>query len=818
MRVPVTWLREYADVPADASGRAIAARLISRGLEVETVETAAAGLDGPLLVGTVVDFSEETHSNGKTIRWCHVDVGEPEPRGIVCGARNFTTGDTVVVALPGTVLPGGFEITARKTYGHVSDGMICSARELGIGDDHAGILVIDPAAPGSDALSLLGLDDEVLDIAVTPDRGYCQSIRGVAREAAAAYAVGFRDPAVGDGLPTDVVGPARLDDRGCDRFVIVSIVDLDPSRATPEWMARRIRLCGMRPISLLVDVTNYVMLELGQPLHAYDGTRLAGQLGVRRAVAGESLETLDGATRSLDTDDLVIVDDSGVIGLAGVMGGASTEITPVTTHVVLEAAHFDATSVARTARRHRLPSEASRRFERGVDPAVPPHAAMRAAQLLVEHGGGRIVGASDVNAVAATPAVSVPVGLPARVSGLTLDRAAVVRHLETVGCTVTGDEPLAVTPPSWRPDLTDPFDFVEEVIRLEGYDVVPALLPQARPGRGLTARQRLRRRLGAGLAARGLVETLCYPFVSDAAFDTLLVPADDARRVALRLANPLAESEPLLRTTLLPGLLAAQRRNVARGNPDPALFELGAVFRPRAGAQTPPRLGVDRRPTDTEIAALDAALPDQPERIAAVLSGCRSPSGWWGPGRPVEWADAVELARDIAWLSGVEVNVRSDEHAPWHPGRCAAVYAGDRLVGHAGELHPRVVEGYDLPPRTCAVELDLDRLVPSPPPPVPAPHLSAYPVATQDVALVVDRAVPAADVEAALRDGAGELLESIRLFDIYAGEQIGTDRKSLAFTLRFRAPDRTLTAEEASTARDSAVAEAARRTGARLRS
>jgi phenylalanyl-tRNA synthetase beta chain len=827
MRAPLSWLREHVAIPPDATARDVAARFVRAGFEVEGLDLPAAQLIGPLVVGEVVSFEEEEHPNGKTIRWCQVSTGSGDPRGIVCGARNFAAGARVAVALPGTVLPGGFEITARKTYGHVSDGMICSARELGIGDDHTGILVLPPeTAVGADAVRVLGLDDPVFDLAVTPDRGYCLSVRGLARELATAYGVAFRDPA--DVVPTAAEAgvPPRIEDpTGCDRFVALSVTGVDPNRTTPDWLTRRLYACGMRPISLVVDVTNYVMLELGQPLHAYDAPLVHGVLGVRRALDGEKLETLDGVVRSMHVDDLVIVDDSGAIGLAGVMGGTTTEINAATSAIVLEAAHFDPDAIAAASRRHKLSSEASRRFERGVDADLPQHAAARAGQLLVEHGGATIVGRAEAGAPRQRPAITLRADLPARVAGVAIDTESVTRFLAAVGCTVDGPAEsaaqgvadLSVRPPSWRPDLTDPYDLVEEVVRLHGYEAVPSELPRVPPGRGLTSRQRLRRRIGTALAALGFVEAPCYPFLSAAVFDALGFPADDARRRALTLANPLSDEEPLLRTTLLPGLLAALRRNLARGLGDVALFETGLVFRPESGAPRPPRLAVDHRPSEAELASVAAGVPAQPERVAVVLVGLRELPGWWGPGRTGTWSDAVEAARTVAWAAGVELAVAADEHPPWHPGRCAGLYAAGRLVGHAGELHPRVVSALDLPERACAMELDLDLLAPGDGPLVLAPALSTYPPATQDVALVVDRSVPVADVTTALREGAGELLEAVRLFDVYEGPQVGADKKSFAFALRFRAADRTLTSAEASAARDAAVAEATRRTGAELR-
>jgi phenylalanyl-tRNA synthetase beta chain len=825
MRAPMSWLREYAALPPEVTGRELAERLVALGLEVETVDDLGAEISGPVVVGRVRSFDEETHKNGKTVRWCQVDVGEDGPRGIVCGALNFAVGDLVVVALPGAVLPGGFEIGARKTYGHVSDGMICSTLELRVGDDHTGILVLSGEHEvGADAVEALGLRDEVLDIAVTPDRSYCLSVRGIAREAATAYGVAFSDPAEpqpGEDPVVDGGGhPAVIEDPGgADRLVLRTVTGLDPAAPTPWWLAQRLLLCGMRPVSLAVDVTNYVMLELGQPLHAFDRGRLQGAVRVRSARDGETLETLDHVRRDLDPDDLVIADDSGVIGLAGTMGGLATEITPGSTDLVLEAAHFVPARVGRTARRHKLPSEASKRFERGADPELPPVASARAVRLLADLGGARSAGSAEADQPRATRRILLDPARPGRTAGFPVDRAAVVCALRLVGAVVEDEaaDPLPVVPPTWRPDLRDQADLDEEVIRVEGYDRVPAVLPVAPAGRGLTHEQRLRRRVGLALAHRGYVEAPSTPFVGADAWDAFGLAGDDPRRRALRLANPLSDEAPLLRTTLLPGLLAALRRNVGRGTPDAALFEVGLVFRPETlPLPAAPRPPVDRRPSPEEVEALDAALPGQPWRVAAVLAGRRERDGWWGPGRDATWADAVEAARAVAAQAHVRLDVRADEHPPWHPGRCAALLVGDELVGHAGELHPRVVEALDLPARTCAMELELGRLGATHDP-VPAPALSTYPVATQDVALVVAEDVPAATVESALRDGAGELLESLRLFDRYRGAQVGEGRVSLAYALRFRAPDRTLTAEEVGAARAAAVAEAARRCGAEQR-
>ncbi|MBT2384769.1 phenylalanine--tRNA ligase subunit beta [Streptomyces sp. ISL-11] len=834
MRVPLSWLREYVDLPAGETGRDVQAKLVAAGLEVERVEQLGTGLKGPLVVGKVLTI-EELEGFKKPIRFCTVDVGTAngtgEPQEIVCGARNFSVGDKVVVVLPGAVLPGDFAIAARKTYGRTSHGMICSGDELGMGDDgtHGIIVLPQEYEPGTDAIELLELVDEVLDIAVTPDRGYCLSMRGVAREAATAYGLPLRDPALLDvpapnayGYVVKVADPA-----GCSRFTARTVTGVDPVARSPIWLQRRLQKAGMRPVSLAVDVTNYVMLEVGQPLHAYDRSRIDGPIGVRRAERGEKLTTLDGVKRALHPEDLVITDNRGPIGLAGVMGGADTEIADHaaghgTTEIVVEAAHFDAVAVARTTRRHKLSSEASKRFERGVDPNAASAAAQRTVDLLVLLGGGTAeAGVTEIVAPSGPRTISIGADHPDRVAGVEYGRETVVRRLQEVGCDVYGQDELIVTVPSWRPDLTDPNDLAEEVIRLEGYENLPSTLPRPPAGRGLTERQRLHRRVGRALAGAGYVEAPSYPFLGDAAVDQLGLAADDPRRTAVRLVNPLSDNEPALRTTLLPGLFAALRRNDGRGEHDLALFETGLVFLPTGTETAAVRLPVDRRPTDEEIAGLDAALPEQPRHAGVVLAGARERAGWWGQGRPSTWADAVEAGRSVAREAGVELIVRQDQRAPYHPGRCAALLAvvdGEEItVGGAGELHPRVIKAFGLPERTCAMEIDLDLLERAGTGVVVAPHVSAFPVATQDVALVVDSSVPATDVEAALRAGAGELLESLRLFDVFAGEQLGEGKKSLAYALRFRASDRTLTADEATAARDAAVASAVERTGAVLR-
>lgn len=832
MRVPVSWLADHVDL-SDVDTDDLYAALVRVGLEVEQVQRVGHDVTG-VVVGEVLDITELTGFK-KPIRHCTVRVaqsGEDSVRKIVCGARNFAVGDRVAVAVPGAMLPGGFAIAARKTYGEVSEGMICSASELGAGDDHSGILILDASAPlGADVVELLGLRDVVLDIAVTPDRGYCLSMRGVAREAAIALGRTFRDPALTPSGVTDEPGGAGVEASllaGDDAPLIVlrSVSDVDAHQSSPQWMRRRLELVGLRPIGLAVDVTNYLMHELGQPLHAFDRTRISGAITVRHAEPGERLTTLDHLERDLDPVDLLIADDSGPLSLAGTMGGLSSEIAAGTRELVIEAAHFRAGAVASMSRRHQLSSEASRRFERGVDPNLSAIAAARAVDLLVSLGGGRPGGMTIAGSVPATVDVVIDADLPARIVGVNYSAETVRTRLAEIGAAVSDVDTsgrLTVTPPSWRPDLIDQADLVEEVARLEGYEAIPELIPSAPAGGGLTLAQRRRRAVSGVVSASGLVEVLSPVFQSVEVLDGLGIAADDPRRALVRVANPLSDAESALRSSLLPGLLRVLARNVGRGNGDVAMYEIGRVFRDRPGRGPAPRPAVTARPSEDDRRALDAALPDQPEHFAAVFAGSRIPAGWWGPARATDWTDAVAAVRAAARAVGAEVVLHAEDRvgktAPWHSGRCARIELTDGTVlGHAGELHPGVLRRADLPERSCAAEIDLGPLLNLPETVVIATSLSGFPVAVRDIAVVVEEAVAESDVAAAIAVGAGPLLESLQLFDVYAGDRVGAGLRSSGYALRFRAPDRTLTAEDVAAATDAALAEVKRATGGVLRS
>ncbi len=827
MRVPQSWLTEVLQRTAPewkVTPEELDEGFVRVGFEVEELDCLD-NVTGPLVVGRVTTITELTEFK-KPIRFCLVDVGNEEPQEIVCGATNFVEGDLIAAALPGSVLPGGFAIAARETYGKTSNGMICSTQELGLGRDHSGILVLPEgtAEPGDDAKVVLGLHDSVIELNVTPDRGYAFSVRGLARELASSFDLEYADPAVHPLQNNEgAAWPASIEpESDASRFALRKVSGIDPKAVTPWWMQRRLLLAGVRPISAAVDVTNYVLHELGQPLHAFDASKLAGDIVVRRAKAGEKLKTLDGVDRTLDAEDVVIADESGAISLAGVMGGAATEVDDDTVDVILEAASFDPLAVFRTGRRHKLSSEASKRFERTVDSALPVAALGRAAQLLVEIAGGRVEPLlTDVGQAQSFPAVRMDIDLPDRVAGVSYANGAAARRLTQIGCEVevgvseSGHGELVVTPPTWRPDLQQPADLVEEVLRLEGLEQIPSVLPTAPAGRGLTPAQNRKRAVGKSLAFAGYVEVLPTIFLPTGVFDTWGLPADDARRRTTSVLNPLETDRPELATTVLPGLLEILARNISRGHRDLSLFGVAQVVLPGDDTVAVEAIAVHQRPSELEIERLRNSLPAQPVHVGVVLTGHREPPGPWGKGRPAEASDAFAAARTIATAAGVDVELRAAQYLPWHPGRCAELLVDGVVVGHAGELHPAVLERAELPPRTCALELSLSAL------PIvealPAPVISPFPAVLQDIAVVVDRSVPASAVEAALRSGAGVLLESIRLFDVFEGEQVGENRKSLAFALVFRGAEGTLTDAQAGEARDAALAAASEAVGAELR-
>lgn len=811
-------------LPKRVTPEAIAEVLTWRGFEVESIIRVGEGVVGPLVVGEVLSIKPVVSAK-KTVRLCQVGLGPKHGRRqIICGAFNFDEGDLVVVAPPGAVIAGGLKLEARQVYGHTSEGMIVSAVEVGVGEDHDGILVVDKseAKVGANAAPLLGLGDVVLDVAVMPDRGYALSVRGLAREVASAFGVKFKDPARGKDLrptsSTTVVGRS-LNKLACDRVVFARVDAVDAMAQSPAWLTRRLRASGVRPLGLAIDVTNYLMLETGQPLHAFDATKVTGPIAIRSAKAGEKVETIDHVNRVLTSDDLVIADAKGVLSLAGVMGGAKSEISAETTSIILEVAHFDPAAVAKTARHHKLSTEASRRFERGVDDQLAGVVAGKAVALLRELGGGRLTGFSKVDHTKLPSLRRFDMGQPARTIGAEISPATAVAALRLIGCEVTGR--TKVRRPTWRPDLTDDADLVEEVARVWGYQNIPVSLPRAPIGRGLHPAQQLRKQVADLLANRGLIEVLNQPFIGVGALDGLRVAEGDERLDLIALANPLNDEEPYFRSTLLPGLVATGLRNINRGNEERGLYEVGSVtYRANQRVKKVVRPGLIKRPSKIEIANVKALLPEQFEFCAGLIWGPSERDGWWGNARLTDWAETVGLVDEL--LASVNAGVVIEEGSinPWHPGRCALFKAAndrDVLMAIAGELHPGVVKDLGLPVGTSAFEINLSVLAHQARRLSGVLPVSVMPVAKEDIALVVDDTVSAADVQAAIRAGAGLSLESVRLFDVYRSEAIGVGKKSLAFAMRLRSSDATFSPEELAEIRAQVLASAQNRVGATLR-
>ncbi len=825
MKAPLSWLREYVEIPNGLAPSEIEEAFVSVGFEVDEILIQGEEISGPLVVGKVVSI-EKVEGQKKEIRYVGLDCAEGEIRYVICGATNFVVGDLVVVSLPGAILPGGFQIAARTTYGHLSNGMICSSREIGLSEEHAGIIVLPQGVPGEDAIKLLEINDVVFDVAVNPDRGYALSIRGLARELASALKVPYKDPAHDvdpSGFPINGAGiQVSIDSQDAARVIYIrTLSDFLPATPIPLWIRRRIEKCGMRSISLAVDITNYVMLELGQPLHAFDSEKIIGSLHIRRAEQDKEFITLDGQMRKLLPENLVVADDDQVLALAGTMGGLDSEVSPSTTSLAIEAACFDPMSVAQNARFHRIPSEASRRFERSVDPTLAAVASARACQLLVKFGGAKYVGSATDGSVASTAKIVFSPAFASQLLGIELSHETVRNHLKTVGCAVQAlpvadvEEGLfvewAVTPPTWRSDLLTPTDLVEEVGRLVGLNSIPGTLPLGRAAAVLTPLQNRKRGVAHYLANLGFSEVYNYPFVSQEMVNNL--GFSGARAASFKLANPMSDQAPLLRTHLLPGLLETTRRNLNRGAKDCAIFEIGSVFRDVTKLTYVGVVPTDTRPSKEIIADIYASVPAQPLFVGGVVSGSLDRRGWWGKGRAFDWSDAINTALSVIELTGNRGVIVQSDLAPWHPGRCAEIQVNGKAVAHAGELHPKVLEVLGLPERSCAFAVILSEL-PFASNKIAKPILT-MPAATQDVSLVVADSVPASKVEVSLRSGAGPLLESIVLFDRY--QDLGAGKISLAFTLTFRAPDRTLTADEVSGYRQSAVDAVIAECGASLR-
>lgn len=797
MRVPVSWLEEYADLPGGAE--ATSDILTAVGIKVETIQRPGAEISG-VVVGLVEAI--EDHPKADNLILVDVVTGTDDHRRIVCGAHNFSAGDKVPVALVGGTLPGGMKLERRKIRGEVSDGMLCSARELGVSDDHTGILVLPPDTEvGRDIREVLGLDEAIIEFEITPNRPDAMSLIGIARELAAATGTQVRLPETEvkeSGPPIASLASVEVaDSQGCPRYLarVITGVTVGPS---PDWVQKRSRAAGMRPVSNVVDATNYALWVTGHPMHAFDLDRLGGRkIIVRRAHAAERMTTIDEQDRELDPADLVIADSSRAVALAGIMGGRDTEVTEATKNILLESAYFDPTSILISSKRHTLRSEASARFERGADPNAAAWAADYASRLIVEWSGGEVAaGSIDVY-----PQPSAPKTVRLRperadlVLGVSIEPAKMTDFLNRLGLDARLENGLIETTiPTRRPDISAEEDLVEEVARLFGYDNIPTTLPSG-PGRagGLTREQKLVREIKRTLAGAGIQEAYTSSLIGTADLEKMTYPEGHPAGRAVALANPVSKDEAILQPSLIPGLMLAVARNVSRRNLTVRLFQIAKCFRPSG-----------------------SLLPNEILELALVMHG-PVPQEWSSPARDLDFYDLKGTLDTLFDALNVEVSFRPEPAPPLHPVRSAAIYIGDQKIGEAGELSPEVSDRYDLPGRVLVAEIEVIPFLNAIRPPENAGEAPRFPAVLLDIAVVVDDDRPAAEVEAVVRRAGTAALESVRLFDLYRGDQAGEGRKSLAFSLAFRRPDRTLTDEEAVALRDAIAAAIEKDLGGHIR-
>jgi phenylalanyl-tRNA synthetase beta chain len=809
MKISRNWLGDLlaAVPPADQLARL----LTFAGLEVEGVE-----YPGARLAGVVVARIEASspHPDANKLSVTKVDAGEGRMLQVVCGAKNFQVGDLVPLAKVGTVLPDGKKIVRATLRGVDSEGMLCSGKELGLAEDASGLLLLESAlTPGTPLAEALGLDDAVLEMNVTPNRGDALSHLGVAREVSVLTNERLRPPVAKiseSGSDVHAVAKVRIEDsQGCRRFA-ARVVEGIIVGASPEWLVRRLEACGVRSINNVVDVTNFVMLELGQPLHAFDLDRLAGsEVLVRRARAGERLTTLDGKDRALSPEDLLVCDRDRPQALAGTFGGADAEVSSGTKRVFLEGANWDPVTVRRMARRHQLHTEASHRFERGVDVEAGPAGVDRAAALIAELAGGTMRrGRIDVYPAPAAPTlVRLETGQVGRLLGVDVSEKEVARILEALGF-VQSEQASRFSVwrvPSWRLDVFLPEDLVEEVARIRGYDTVPATLPALSEGlRPEPVQVEVERRVRSTLAGAGFDEVVNYSFV-----DPALLPLVTERPLeglgqpvdAVTLKNPLSPQQSAMRTTLYASLLPNLAHNLRQGQEGLRLYEIGRVY------LRDPEGGEGLRPVAKE-----------PVRIGGLLWGRRLPRGWTGGAELNDFYDAKGAVEAmLAALDAPAVTARLVRRAPYHPRACALLLVGETVLGTVGELHPQVARALDLPKGIHLFELDFEALVRVADVVPRLRPLSRFPAVLRDLAVVVPESKQVEDIRAVIQEVGGPLVEDVLVFDVYTGSPLPPGRKNVAFALRYRAPDRTLKDEEVQEAHARIVEEVNRRLGAALR-
>lgn len=793
MKVPLRWLQEFIDLPTtDVDELSYAFDML--GHTVEGVESLDVGWTD-VFVGEVLDIAP--HPDADKVRVCQVDSGTG-PTQIVCGAWNFEAGATVAVARPGAVLPGNFAIGDRNIRGVDSYGMICSERELGLGDDHAGILVLtEGQEKGTPFADHVELPDVVFDLEVTTNRPDALSLLGIARDLAAWFDISHHVPPLD---LTTIPGATEIsveivDTDGCLRFTGREIrnVEVGPS---PLRVRHRLHKVGTRAISNVVDATNYVMFELGHPLHAFDADSIEGNhLVIKKATEGETLETLDHVNRQLVTDDLIIYDQAGATSMSGTMGGFRSEVSDETTRILMEAASWDPPTIMHMWRRHDLRSEAATRFERGVDPNLADVANQRASEMVRRLGGGEVLDGSidEVTRRVEPWHVELPDGEASRLLGDGFDVSYVASILKRLGLEVKGQDPMVVTIPTYRPDLTRPADLVEEVARIHGFDKFDATLPTG-PAGGLTPSQQRLRQLQSGLVGMGLSQAINLPFVSVTDVQALGIETDGSDLLTVR--NPLREEEAKLRPTLLAGLLIDLRYNRSHGTEDVALFETGKVFA-------------------TSPDSTDGRLPGQWDRLAWAVVGNVGFGGFGESGAIADGPYSLAVWRRLADLLGIEASLSAAMHPGFHPGRCAAITVNESVVGHVGELAPASARAFDIPERVAVAEVDLAPLL-APVEPTEAVPPSVYPHVDFDLSFLIPETMPAARILGMTGSAVEGILEEARVFDEYRGDALGKGIKAIAVTYRLRAPDRTLDQAEIAELRQRMI-DAASDIGATLR-
>lgn len=774
MRISINWLKEYVDL--DVSPEELADRLTMLGIEIEAIERPGAEISN-VFVGKILSIAQ--HPNADKLVVCKTDVGQPEPLQIICGAKNMKPGDKVPTAVVGAALPGGFQIGQRKMRGLESFGMMCSARELGLGENHEGLLILDPDLPiGQDVKPFLGLDDVIFEVEITPNRGDWAAMIGIARELAAYYGKPLRIPAIeineSARKAAELSSVTIEDDELCPRYIgrVLNNVKIKPS---PEWMCRRLEAAGQRPINNVVDITNYVLLETGHPLHAFDYDKLVEKrIVARRARPGEVMNTLDGNKRVLAGDMLVIADAQTPQAVAGVMGGADSEVGETTTNIFLESAYFKPASIRKTAKVLGMSTEASQHFQRGADPKMALYAINRAAMLMQQLAEAEVAQGllDEYPAPVPIKEVTLRYARADLLIGTAVAPDTQVSLLKGLGFAVLEQnaDSCRFRVPAWRHDVAQEADLIEEITRFYGYDTVPSTLPAARQSEIVFApNEAIVRKLRRFLVGQGLTELYNWTFSSPEAVQKAGLSSDYLDMVGLR--NPLSENYATMRPSLIPGLLANAAYNFNHGVQDIAAFEIGPVYRPVSGAE----------------------LPEEPLRLGIVLSGAPGPKNWSATPAKVDFYDLKGYAEAVCEFFGLEATTDSGDFGTFQTGINAVLKAGDRCVGYLGKVKKTVLSAYDIPQEVYLLELHLADLLNSDAKAKTFQSIPSFPPSLRDIAVLVDGNIPAGALAEAAQKAGGKLLSSVQIFDVYTGKQVAEGKKSVALNLTFQSEERTLT-------------------------